>query len=243
MKSEPLGTINIDPKNAKRLGLENLDPVQLQIISAMVTAKPVTSTEAAMTCLNIPIVQRSVQVVYIDSKPPNMWTHYVTKSRMFTIHSTVIYSHRHPDFENLPFKAYYNRFELVKERFITNCRIFVGFDDIRNYLYENTKVVRFTDYNPLGAIESFFYNVLLQYVPFRVEIELFSPANRIESYILECKLRGLLNDIDSLFHYVQEYSQRNLYDIDKQDHLVDMILERHPYLDPDYVRDAQRTCR
>ena len=56
MKSEPRGTLNIDMANVLHLGLDNLDLVQLQIIPAMVTAKPVTSTEAAMACLGIPIV-------------------------------------------------------------------------------------------------------------------------------------------------------------------------------------------
>jgi hypothetical protein len=76
-------------------------------------------------------------------------------------------------------------------------------------------VIRFTDYDPLSDAESFFYNVLLQHIPFRDESELFSTTNTRHSYILECKLRGLLDNVDSLFHYVQEYSQRNLYDEDK----------------------------
>jgi Cdc6-like AAA superfamily ATPase len=100
-------------------------------------------------------------------------------------------------------------------------------------------VIRFTDYDPLSDAESFFYNVLLQHIPFRDESELFSTTNTRHSYILECKLRGLLDNVDSLFHYVQEYSQRNLYDEDKHDHLVDQILLQHPYLDPDYIGDIR----
>jgi hypothetical protein len=60
---------------------------------------------------------------------------------MLSIHSTIIYTHRHPACEDLPFKAYYKRFELVKEDFVTNGKTFVGSDGIKNYLYENTKVV------------------------------------------------------------------------------------------------------
>ena len=139
MKSEPHGTLNIDTANARRLGLDNLHPVQLQIISAMVTAKPVTSTEAAMACLGIPIVQRSSTVVYIDSKPPNMRTTYITRSRILSIHSTVTYTHRHPDFEHLPFKYYFKKYELVKDRYISNLRTYIGVDSIGNYLYETQK--------------------------------------------------------------------------------------------------------
>ena len=106
-------------------------------------------------------------------------------------------------------------------------------------MYENTKVIRFTDYNPLSDVESFFYNILLQHVPFRDESELFSTKNTWHLYIMECKLRGLLDNVDSLLHYFQEYSQRNLYDEDKYDHLVDQILLQHPYLDPDYIGDIR----
>jgi hypothetical protein len=102
-------------------------------------------------------------------------------------------------------------------------------------LYENTKVIRFTDYNSLSDAKSFFYNILLQHIPFRDESKLFSTTNMQYSYILEYKLRGLLDNVDSLLHYVQEYSQRNLYDDDKHDHLVDQILLQHPFLDPDYI--------
>jgi hypothetical protein len=98
-------------------------------------------------------------------------------------------------------------------------------------------VIRFRD--PLSDAESFFYNVLLQQIPFRDESELFSIGNARHSYILECKLRGLLDDIDSLLHYVQKYSQRNLYHKDRHDHLVDQILLQHPYLDPDYTGDIR----
>jgi hypothetical protein len=95
----------------------------------------------------------------------------------------------------------------MKERFVTNLRTYVGVDGIGNYMYENTKVVKFTNYNLLSDTESFVYNVLLQYIPFKDESELFSMENTCHLYILEYKLQGLFDDIDSLLHYVQEYSQ------------------------------------
>jgi hypothetical protein len=56
-------------------------------------------------------------------------------------------------------------------------KTYVGVDDIGNYLYENTKVIRFTNYNLLSDAEGFFYNVLLQHIPFRDESKLFSSEN------------------------------------------------------------------
>ena len=37
----------------------------------------------------------------------------------------------------------------------------VGVNGIRNHLYKNMKVTRFTDFKPLSDVESFFYNILL----------------------------------------------------------------------------------
>ena len=108
-----------------------------------------------------------------------------------------------------------------------------------NHLYKNTKVIRFTYYNLLSDAESFFYNVLLQQIPFKDESELFSIGITRHSYILECKLRNLLDDINSLLHYVQEYFQRNLFHKDRHDRLVDQILLQHPYLDPNYTGDIR----
>lgn len=70
-----------------------------------------------------------------------------------------------------------------------------------------------------------------------MSFELFFMENACHLYILECKLCGLFDDIGSLFHYVQEYSQTNLYDENKHDHLIDQILLQHPYLDPNYLWD------
>jgi hypothetical protein len=188
MKLESYSALNIDTTNARRLGLDNLDPVQLQIISAMVTTKPVTSTEVAMMCLGIPIIQQSRAIVYINSKLLNMRTNYIIRSQTLSIHSIVTYTHRHLDFEDLSFKAYLKKYELVKDCFILNLRTYVGIDGIGNYLNENTKVIRFTNYNPLSDAKSFFYNILLQHIPPRDESKLFSTANTRHSYIMECKL-------------------------------------------------------
>jgi hypothetical protein len=70
--------------------------------------------------------------------------------------------------------AYLKKYELMKDRFISNLRTYVGVDGIGNHMYKNMKVIRFTNFNPLSDVESFFYNELLQHIPFRDELELFS---------------------------------------------------------------------
>ena len=44
-----------------------------------------------------------------------------------------------------------------------------------------------------------------------------------------------MSDLESLKDYVYQYAQRNLYDECSQKNLLDKLLEKHPYLDPDYV--------
>ena len=58
MKSKPLGAVQFNANNAKRLGLENLSEIEKELIAATILAKPVTPCEAALTCLQIPIVRK-----------------------------------------------------------------------------------------------------------------------------------------------------------------------------------------
>jgi len=74
MKCEPQGTIKLDDINARSLGLVDATPLQLQLILTTVIAKPVSPSEATLSCLQIPIISKSVGVKYVDSKPPNLHT-------------------------------------------------------------------------------------------------------------------------------------------------------------------------
>jgi len=51
MKCEPQGIIKLDDVNARHLGLVDVTPLQLQLISATIIAKLVSPTEAALSCL------------------------------------------------------------------------------------------------------------------------------------------------------------------------------------------------
>jgi len=65
MKCEPQGIIKLDDVNAS-LGLVDATPLQLQLISATITTKHVSPTEVALSCLQIPIISKSVGVKYVD---------------------------------------------------------------------------------------------------------------------------------------------------------------------------------
>jgi hypothetical protein len=91
MKCEPQGIIKLDDVNARSLGLVDATPLQLQLILATITTKHVSPTEAAFSCLQIPIILKSVGVKYVDSKPPNLCTKMVTKSGILGFYPIDIY--------------------------------------------------------------------------------------------------------------------------------------------------------
>jgi hypothetical protein len=91
MKCEPQGIIKLDGVSARSLGLVDVTPLQLQLILVTITTKLVSLVEVALSCLQIPIISKSVGVKYINSKPPNLRTKMVTKSRILGFHPIDIY--------------------------------------------------------------------------------------------------------------------------------------------------------
>jgi len=71
----------LDDVNARSLGLVDATPLQFQLISATITTKHISIIEVAFSCLQIPIISKSVGVKYVDSKPPNFHTKMVIKSK------------------------------------------------------------------------------------------------------------------------------------------------------------------
>ncbi len=66
MKCEPHGCIELNVSNLVHLGLQNVPLLQLKLISTLIKSKPISPIEAALTCLQIPIVQKNIGVKYID---------------------------------------------------------------------------------------------------------------------------------------------------------------------------------
>ncbi len=90
-KCEPQDIIKLDDINARSLGLVDATPLQFQSISAIITTKHVSPVEVALSCLQIPIISKSVGVKYVDSKPPNFRTKMVIKSRIHGFNPIDIY--------------------------------------------------------------------------------------------------------------------------------------------------------
>ncbi len=66
MKCEPHGTLNLNIKNAKQLVYKMH---QKKFTINLFISKHVSPVKAPLVCLQIPIVQKSRSIQYIDSKP------------------------------------------------------------------------------------------------------------------------------------------------------------------------------
>jgi hypothetical protein len=94
MKLDPNGLLNVDIKNAKRLGFDKLNVIQLQLISTTILVKLVISTKVTITCLGIQVIQKHEVVVYIDLKSPKFQTKIVSQSKFLGIHPINVYKHQ-----------------------------------------------------------------------------------------------------------------------------------------------------
>ncbi len=233
MKCEPHGPINLNKKNAERLGLYGPSDAQLKLISSLIIAKPVSPSEAALACLQIPIIQKNIAVKYIDSKPPTLRTRMINRSRVLGFHPIDIYCNRPHEYDDMTFTDYFKRFDMEKicRRNVTS----FGKDKLGFHIYETHKITRFTDFHPIHNSEAFFFNVLLRTIPFRNENDLLSATNIKKSYIRECHNRGIISNVDNIQEYLLQYAHCNLIDTEKQSQLLEQLLEDYPYLNPEHI--------
>jgi hypothetical protein len=160
MKCEPQGTIKLDDVNVRSLGLVHATPLQLQLISTIITAKLVSLVEAAVSCLQIPIISKSVGVKYVDSKPPNLQTKMVTKFRILGFHPIDIYCVRPSNMAQYTFTKYWKQFSPQQQELKKKTRL--GKDKLGFFKYESEHLVRFTNFNPGKHVEPFFFQHIVQ---------------------------------------------------------------------------------
>jgi hypothetical protein len=89
------------------LGLVDATPLQLQLILAIITTKPISLAEVALSCLQIPIISKSVGVKDVDSKLPNLHTKMMIKSRILGFHPIDIYCVRPSNMAQYIFTKYW----------------------------------------------------------------------------------------------------------------------------------------
>jgi hypothetical protein len=70
---------------------------------------------------------------------------------------------------------------------------------------------------------------LLNNLAFFKEHKLISPTNLTGSYYHECFVHGIVKTLNCLQNLISEYGKRNLYDDEKQNHIYNKFLEKHPF--------------
>ena len=91
------------------------------------------------TILQIPIIQISIAVKYIDSKPPTLRTQMITRSRVLGFHPIDLYCNRPNEYNDMTFTDYFKRFDMEKI-----CRRNVnsfGKDKLGFHIYETHKLI------------------------------------------------------------------------------------------------------
>lgn len=225
MKCEPPGKLNLDIEAAKRLGLAGVSNAQLKAISALTMSQPVSSTSAATAMLGIESIIRSEAVHKVASAPPNLRLRMVSKRSSLFVPPVDRYCARPASLEGATFTHYFKHYQVEKQP--RKSKQLVGRDALGHYVYESERVVHFTDYHPSHHTEGYFYNVLLDKIPFRVENDLLSPNNHMGFYLLECRLRGFVNSEADLEDHVADYAQRHLWREEQRQQLVDLILQQN----------------
>lgn len=159
------------------LGL-HVSEVELKVFSAFLMSKPLSVTEAAMTNLSLSLVQYSTAPEKINKQPRNSRLATITPSRAgFVIHPVQIYENRPDCLEHVTFCRYFIDYHARSKTLEhAGMREYIGTDKSATplHVYTAKRLIAFSNYPPSNHLHGFFFNVLLQRVPFRQECELLS---------------------------------------------------------------------
>lgn len=233
LKSEPSGELNLDVELAARLGLRDLSEQQLKLLSAAILSRPVSPCEAALFCLQIPIVPKSDTVVYVDSSPPNLRTRRFSKWASKPVVPPVdVYCGRPSTLHHLTFTQFFREY-ITRSSFVQSSDEFVGYDAFGSLVFRHSRLIRFTDFHPASQPEAYFYGILLNLCPFTDESDLISIENPDKSYFHECILRELIVSEADLENHLESYTARNLYSEERRQQLVNLMLQKYPITEMD----------
>lgn len=140
-------------KNAERMGLDGAFDTQLKYISSLIIVRAVSPSEAAVACLQILMVQKSIVVKYIDSKSLALRTRMVTKSRILDFHPIKISWKIPYDCEVMTLIKYFKfKMDKIWRWNVSSFEI----DMLDFHIYENHKVTSFTNFHPPHSSVAFF---------------------------------------------------------------------------------------
>lgn len=219
LKAEAIGMLITDSGITQALGLENVSANEARVLQGVVLNQPWTVAEAALHLAGIPLVEFTEPVKLVTSQPPNSRQYFVGKYGGGAMLAPVdIYIKRPEELEECTFTRFWTDHVVDTNKRSKGVGALVGEAQVGNrvhYVYQRLpdkpEVVRFSDPHPGHACEAFFYNVLLDEVPFRNEQELISADNKKVSYFEECQMRGLADD-EAIERRVQAWSERHLHE-------------------------------
>lgn len=236
MKCEPAGRLNISADTLHTLGITEASPVVHRILSEVIHCRPVSLNEAVMEMLDIDIITFSDDVQFYNTAPPGervAFEKVVTRKGKdaFNLDFVSMYCSRPTDLDDLTFVAFYENYTwtpLTKQKkgslshgnevpFITS----------NKQLTRRKKpiVVRLPRYHPSGDNpEGYFYNILMQRVPFRNENTLLGSGG---TYYSRCVDMHICDTEEKLFNLVESYHimvNSKDYNLDQD---CDTILEHY----------------
>ncbi|KAL0038301.1 hypothetical protein WJX77_001290 [Trebouxia sp. C0004] len=194
--------------------------------------KPVSPAEAALMCLQHSVVQASSTVQYINSAPPDLRRRAMLRHGQLAAHPVDKYCARPTSLKSHTFSSFYRAHIVSTSASVQNGTL-VGCDIFGNnhFALQNQKsLVRFTDYHPVSQSEAFFFNILLQKVPFRDENQLLSTENSSKTYFEECYLRRTMTSAEDLNLLLQHYADYHLQQDESRAQLLITMLQRNPHM-------------
>jgi hypothetical protein len=158
---EPNGNLLLDNNVLDDVALSNATKMQMSAFHAMLSSKPMSSSEVALHLLGIPTIFRDFNVDFIKTPLPSERLVYKTRdsdySRGPSIPHMTLYQGRpsHASCENLSFYDYFRKFKVTKELRPTYACIGKDMDDNFVYVLPDNKLrlVRFSDHHPGSSPE------------------------------------------------------------------------------------------
>jgi hypothetical protein len=201
-QAEPSGLLNLDDHARVVLGIPE---VAAEALSQPFIASTARSCLSGEQCTYRLQVSMSQSVTYIPSDP--------VECRKRTVHGTNflataldLYGLRPLACIHLAYKPFFREYIVLRaDRAPPRSSTLVGQTvdgSCRVYAPAKPRIVRFSDPNPATKPEAYFYDLLLEHVPFRDESELLSASNKSRTYFEECKLRGIVSCLEDLHHHI-----------------------------------------
>lgn len=178
LQPEPCGRMVINVGFTDQLGLE-LTHSQRELMSALIFAQEVSPCSAALTMTETSILDNGGEgVEYISTVLPAHRTRCATQAQALYPSHSLLYGDRPAGLE-VTFTAYFTNYVRVpagKPDPVGG--ELQGTDSKKDRIFlcaaGKEPLVRFTDYHPLFSSEGYWFNRLLDEVPFREESELLS---------------------------------------------------------------------